>query len=210
MLLKERRFLPLFLTQFLGALNDNLLKMAIITFITYHLQGSLTEKGILISSVNVITILPMFFISATAGQFADKFQRNSLVMSMRSAFFGPLKYSILPQHLKEAELISANAFVDTSTYLAVLFGTILGTYLHSPTFVLAFLLSSAVIGFISSFFIPISPAPRPKAKLHKNILKDIRITYRKVAELKVISNHFRNFLVLVFSSCGHAFDLSTL
>lgn len=218
MLLKERRFLPLFLTQFLGALNDNLLKMAIITFITYHLQGSLTEKGILISSVNVITILPMFFISATAGQFADKFQRNSLVkiikgieifgillcifffysgqyplilvtlfvMSMRSAFFGPLKYSILPQHLKEAELISANAFVDTSTYLAVLFGTILGTYLHSPTFILAFLLSSAVIGFISSFFIPISPAPRPKAKLHKNILKDIRITYRKVAELKVI------------------------
>ena len=35
MLLKERRFLALFLTQFLGALNDNLLKMAIITFITY-------------------------------------------------------------------------------------------------------------------------------------------------------------------------------
>src|SRR3712207_2387087 len=79
MLLTERKFLPLFLTQFLGALNDNLLKMAIITFITYHLQGSLTEKGILISSVNVIAILPMFFISATAGQFADKFQRNSLV-----------------------------------------------------------------------------------------------------------------------------------
>lgn len=79
MLLTQRKFLPLFLTQFLGALNDNLLKMAIITFITYHLQGSLTEKGILISSVNVITILPMFFISATAGQFADKFQRNSLV-----------------------------------------------------------------------------------------------------------------------------------
>lgn len=60
MLLTQRKFLPLFLTQFLGALNDNLLKMAIITFITYHLQGSLTEKGILISSVNVITILPMF------------------------------------------------------------------------------------------------------------------------------------------------------
>lgn len=218
MLLTQRKFLPLFLTQFLGALNDNLLKMAIITFITYHLQGSLTEKGILISSVNVITILPMFFISATAGQFADKFQRNSpvkiikgieilgiffcifffysgqyslilltlFVMSTRSAFFGPLKYSILPQHLKEAELISANAFVDTSTYLAVLFGTILGTYLHSPIFVLGFLFSSAVIGFISSFFIPVSPAPRPKAKLHKNILKDIRISYRKVSELKVI------------------------
>lgn len=60
MLLTQRKFLPLFLTQFLGALNDNLLKMAIITFIIYYLQGSLTEKLILIISVSVITILPMF------------------------------------------------------------------------------------------------------------------------------------------------------
>ena len=48
------------------------------------------------------------------------------LMGMQSAFFGPIKYSILPQLLKEEELTSGNALVSSSTFLAILFGTIIG------------------------------------------------------------------------------------
>ena len=45
MLLKSKRFLPLFVTQFFGAFNDNLLKTAIITFVTYNMVLSRTQEG---------------------------------------------------------------------------------------------------------------------------------------------------------------------
>lgn len=218
MLLSKRKFFPIFLTQFLGSFNDNLLKMAMITFITYHLQASLTQKGILVNLVSIFYIIPFFLVSATAGQFADKFSRNRLIqilkaseiafigltiffvwsgqyawvlltlflISMQSSFFGPLKYAIIPQHLKENELISGNALIETSTYFAILLGTILGTYLHSQAAILGVLLFCSLSSFLSSFFIPDSPPPRPQARLSKNILRDLQITWKKVSELKVI------------------------
>lgn len=218
MLLEKKKFLPIVLTQFLGSFNDNLLKMSMITFITYHLQASLIQKGILVNLVSIFYIIPFFLVSATAGQFADKFARHRLIqilkaletifvaltvfffwkgqyswilgtlflISIQASFLGPLKYAIIPQHLKEHELISGNAVVDTSNYIAILLGTILGTYLGSQMVILGILFVCSVIGLLSSFFIPDSPAPRPKAKLNTNILKDLQITWKKVSELKVL------------------------
>src|SRR5262245_27962176 len=48
------------------------------------------------------------------------------LMGVHSTLFGPVKYSILPQHLAETELIAGNALVELSTFLAILVGTILG------------------------------------------------------------------------------------
>lgn len=218
MLLKQRKFLPIFITQFLGSFNDNLLKMAMISFVTYHLSFSLREKGVLINLVSILYIAPFFLVSATAGQFADKFKRHRMVrilkafelgflllagffymagqysliflallgISAQSAFFGPLKYSILPQHLAEGELISANALVDASTYFAILLGTVLGTYLKSQYLILLLLLCSSALSLLSACFLPKSPAPRPQLRLNKNPLKDLRETWRKISELKVI------------------------
>ncbi|MEZ4820137.1 MAG: hypothetical protein R3A45_09685 [Bdellovibrionota bacterium] len=47
-------------------------------------------------------------------------------MGMQSTFFGPIKYSLLPEHLHEDELIPGNAYVEGGTFLAILLGTIIG------------------------------------------------------------------------------------
>src|SRR5205823_5639035 len=79
-LLKTRRFLPLFVTQFLGAFNDNLFKNALVILITYQMSSTLhMSVEILITIAAGIFILPYFLFSATAGQLADKFEKSKLI-----------------------------------------------------------------------------------------------------------------------------------
>lgn len=79
-LLGTRRFLPLFLTQFLGALNDNLFKNALVILMTYVLadQAGLNAQ-IMVTLAAGIFILPFFLFSATAGQLADKFDKTRVI-----------------------------------------------------------------------------------------------------------------------------------
>ena len=158
-LLRIRRFLPLFVTQFLGALNDNLFKNALVILVLYRIAEAAGLDGqILITVAAGAFILPFFIFSATAGQLADKFEKSRLIrlvklaeiaimglavagflsgdaylmigvlflMGTQSTFFGPLKYSILPDHLREDELIGGNALIEAGTFLAILIGTIVG------------------------------------------------------------------------------------
>ena len=79
-LLSTRRFLPMFVTQFLGALNDNVYKQALLLVITY---GWIHQQAASVSTLNnlaaLLFILPYFIFSATAGQIADKYERAKLV-----------------------------------------------------------------------------------------------------------------------------------
>ncbi len=78
-LLRTRQFLPLFITQFLGAFNDNLLKNALVMVITFRLAAQLGDNAqILVIAAAGLFILPFFLFSATAGQFADKYDRSQL------------------------------------------------------------------------------------------------------------------------------------
>jgi len=79
-LMKTRRFAPLFVTQLLGALNDNIYKNALVIFIAF----TLAEQADKNSSIMVIIaaglfILPFFLFSAIAGQIADKFEKSKLI-----------------------------------------------------------------------------------------------------------------------------------
>ncbi|HLA34241.1 MAG TPA: MFS transporter, partial [Rhodocyclaceae bacterium] len=75
-LLRSSRFLPLFVTQFLGALNDNVLKNAMVVLLTFHAaQWSALTPEVLANLAAGIFILPFFLFSATAGQLADKFDK---------------------------------------------------------------------------------------------------------------------------------------
>ena len=79
-LLARRRFLPLFVTQFLGAFNDNLFKNALVILILYRLAAeSGTDGQILVTIAAGIFILPFFLFSATAGQLADKLEKARLI-----------------------------------------------------------------------------------------------------------------------------------
>ena len=78
-LLKTRRFAPFFITQFLGAFNDNLFKNALIVLLTFQAAQWTTLKPELLANLAAgIFILPFFLFSATAGQLADKYDKAML------------------------------------------------------------------------------------------------------------------------------------
>lgn len=83
-LLGTRRFLPMFVTQFFGALNDNVYKQALLLVITY---GWINQQSADVSTLNnlaaLLFILPYFIFSATAGQIADKYERSQLVRGIK-------------------------------------------------------------------------------------------------------------------------------
>ncbi len=83
-LLGTRRFLPMFITQFFGALNDNVYKQALLLVITYGwIQQQTADVSTLNNLAALLFILPYFIFSATAGQIADKYERSRLVRYLK-------------------------------------------------------------------------------------------------------------------------------
>jgi MFS family permease len=193
-LLKTRRFLPVFLVQFLGAFNDQVYQKAFVALITYRLAD---QVGIPVEKLGIIAsalfILPFAVVAPTAGQFADRVDKAKMMrwvkaweivvmglavigyhtqnivflyfvlflMGAQSAVFAPIKYSVLPQYLHRRELLGGNGLVQGATFLAIIFGTILGNELiltdQGVLIVSITVVSIAVVGFIASLFTP--PAP---------------------------------------------------
>lgn len=202
-LITQRRFLPYFCTQFLGAFNDNIYKNALAILITYTLVTS--NQGILLNVAAVAFILPFFLFGSTAGQLADKYEKSWLIrrikiaeiiimllgsvalylqsvslmlfilfaLGAQSAFFGPIKYSILPQHLAPHEILPGNAYVESGTFIAILLGTILGGLLASrPEYqpiLMATLIAVAALGWWVSREIPSAKPAAPDLKISLNI-----------------------------------------
>ena len=83
-LLRRRRFLPLFVTQSLGAFNDNLFKNAIVFLVTFVLaEQSGLNAPLLVAAAGGIFIFPFFLFSANAGQLADKYDKARLVRILK-------------------------------------------------------------------------------------------------------------------------------
>lgn len=205
-LLGSRRFLPFFLTQLLGAFNDNIFKQSLILAILYKLSSS-ADSGLLVNLCALLFILPFFLFSALGGQFGEKFAKDSLIraikfaeilvmlagaagvllgnlplmlavlfcMGTQSALFGPVKYSILPQHLREEELVGGNALVEMGTFLAILAGTIgAGIMMASSGYaslVSGTVVTVAVLGYLASRGIPRAHAALPELMLDWNIFR---------------------------------------
>jgi MFS family permease len=106
-------------------------------------------------------------------------------MGMHSTLFGPIKYSIIPQHMGENELITANTLVESGTFAAILLGTMLGGILS--IFPNGGIIASgvatlvAVLGYIASRFIPTAPSFMPHAPISYNLpvltLNALRLAY---------------------------------
>ena len=208
-LLKTKRFLPLFITQFLGAFNDNMYKNAMVILITYvAAEKTGMNATLMVTAAAGIFILPFFVFSAIAGQWADKLEKSGLIrkikiveivimligatgfylesvsilmatlflMGTQSAFFGPLKYSILPDHLKEEELIGGNALIETATFLAILIGTLVGGLLvltdGGLVIVSVLVITLALLGFVSSLFIPKTEPADPDLIIGYNLITE--------------------------------------
>ena len=219
LIFKDKKFWPLFWTQFLGALNDNFFKNALVILVTYKavtLAGMKPE--LLVPLAGGIFIFPFFIFSATAGQIADKFEKSLVIratkiselvvmiiasvgfyldnyellffvlflMGGQSAFFGPLKYGVIPSLVPPEKLVLGTAFVSAGTFIAILIGTITGGlvagldgYVLPLSLGLCFL--SALGIFVSTFLKPV-PVHDKDVKVDLTFLKPtwdiLRLTMR--------------------------------
>ncbi len=219
-LINSRRFLPMFLTQFFGAFNDNVYKYALLMVFTY---GWIARGDMEISTLNnvaaLLFILPFFIFSATAGQLADRYERAQLIrglkfgeiiimliasigffignlwlllfalflMGTQSAFFGPIKYAMLPDILHEDELMTGNALFQSGTSLAILLGMVLGGIVISFStgnmwWICLTLIGIAICGYLSSRMILTQKIADPNLKVNWNFFATswqiIRLSYR--------------------------------
>ncbi|MGD8788130.1 MAG: MFS transporter [Burkholderiales bacterium] len=99
------------------------------------------------------------------------------LLGAQSAFFGPVKYSLLPQALAQNELVGGNALVETGTFAAILSGTLLAGILvslpHGILWVIVLIMVVSLIGFAASMWIPRLPAATPELRLNWNIFTEI-------------------------------------
>jgi hypothetical protein len=217
-LLAEGRFGPFFGVQFLGAMNDNVFKQALVILLAYQTASYTSMSSDTLQNVaQALFILPFFLFSATAGQLADKFEKSRLITltvalelvimllgaaglllkslpvllaalflgGVQSTMFGPVKYAILPQHLKESELVGGNGLVEMGTSVAILLGMVLGGWLVTqPGWGVA---GAAVVtcalsafGIVLSRFIPRAPAADPGLRINWNpvteTIRNLRFT----------------------------------
>ncbi len=216
-LLRTTRFWPLFVSQFCGALNDNIYRFALIIFITFKLATeSALPAGTLIILSGGIFILPFFLFSALAGQLADAYEKSRLIriikaaevlimglgsvgffigspgfllfvlflMGTHSAFFGPLKYGILPQHLSEAELTGGNGLIQMATYIAILAGAAVGGLVASastqtPWPVTSAVLAVAIVGFGAACKVPVATPSDPNLHIDWHLPRATRDLLRR-------------------------------
>ncbi len=95
------------------------------------------------------------------------------LMGVHSTFFGPLKYSIIPDQMKKDELLTANGYVEAGTFLSILIGTMLGgIYNDYNTLIMISAYIIAVVGFIASWFMPKSNNYNPDIKLNFNFYRE--------------------------------------
>jgi MFS family permease len=87
-LLKRRRFLPLFVTQFLGAFNDNLFKTGMVLFATYEVLADPQQESFFNALTAALFILPFFLLSALSGQLADTMDKAKIIRIIKTAEIG--------------------------------------------------------------------------------------------------------------------------
>ena len=164
-----------------NTLNNVALALFILPFFLFSaLAGQLADKydrAMLVRRIKLVEIFIMTF--AAVGFFftAVYFLLAVLFcMGLQSTFFGPIKYSIIPQHLPSRELVSGNALVEMGTFLAILLGSISGVLLKmdaaDPLIVSAVVVGLAALGYLAARGIPKAPAADPGMKINWNLWRE--------------------------------------
>ncbi len=101
------------------------------------------------------------------------------LLGTEAALFGPVKYSILPEIVPDERLLSANAHIESGTFIAILLGTITGGLLSSyrenaALYTGITLISLAIIGLITAFLIPYLSPAQPKLKIDYTLWRGIK------------------------------------
>src|SRR5882672_7387685 len=203
-LLTTRRFAPLFWCQFFSAFSDNFLKNSLVFLILFHIGGSQGDALItLAAAVFISPYFFLSALGGELADRYDKavvarrlkfaeigvaliavlgFSLHSIYLLFLALFlfgviaslFGPIKYGILPDHLKRSELPAGNALVEGATFIAILLGTIVGGLAAKdggdPTKFATLMILFSLLCWGSSLLIPRTGQAAPDLVVQKNIL----------------------------------------
>lgn len=203
-LLRSRRFAPLFWCQLFAAFNDNFVKNALAILVLFHIGGEhgpalVTLAGALfilpfflvsalggeladrydkaliarrtkLAEIGVAALAGLGFILGSTTLLFVALTLTGVV----SALFGPVKYGILPDHLKREELVGGNALIETATFMAILAGTVGGGLMvahASPWAIAALTLAISVAAYACACAIPATGERAPDLVIERNVLK---------------------------------------
>jgi len=127
-LLGQRRFAPFFVTQFLGALNDNIFRNGLVILVTF--QGVLVagmEAGMLANVAGALFILPFFLFSAMAGQLADKYEKSMLMRRIKLLEIALMSIAAVAFYTQSFTLLLLVLFM--TGFQSTLFGPVKYAYL---------------------------------------------------------------------------------
>ena len=214
-LMTARRFAPLFWCQFLSAFNDNFVRQMLAMLILFRFgEEDAGAKISLAVAIFVLPSIPLSAIGGEIADAHDKawFARrlkffeifvqliaaagfalgslNLLYLALFglgcvSALFGPVKYGILPDHLKREELIAGNALVEGATFAAIICGLVFGGFAaaegRSAASVVVQLVVVALACYATSRYIPPTGVGAPGLRVNYN---PFTATARILKELK--------------------------
>ena len=107
------------------------------------------------------------------------------LMGTQSSFFGPVKYSILPQHLHESELVGGNGLVEMGTFVAIILGLVGANLLFTGgddhSLAALGVVCVAILGWGVSCFVPAAPPPEPT--------HNVRINWNAFTQTRVVMRH---------------------
>ncbi|RBP06421.1 acyl-[acyl-carrier-protein]-phospholipid O-acyltransferase/long-chain-fatty-acid--[acyl-carrier-protein] ligase [Roseiarcus fermentans] len=214
-LMTSRRFAPLFWCQFLSAFNDNFVRNMLVMLILFRFgAGDGSLKILLASMVFVLPAIPLSALGGEIADSHDKaavarrlklaeivvqaiaaagFVFSSLPLlyvalfglGCIAALFGPIKYGILPDHLRRTELVAGNALVEGATYAAIICGLILGGLAaangRSSLGIVAQMMLVAFACYATARFIPPTGVGAPGLKVRWNVFAS---TWAIIGELR--------------------------
>ena len=215
----EKRFSSftyLNITQFLGALNDNIFKMLIV-FLLIDIEG-IQHTNTILATAGAVFVIPFLVFSQASGTIADRCSKKNIIvitkvmevvimasgiiafamqskigayavlfcMATQSTLFSPAKYGIVPEVVSNDRITKANGLLSCFTYIAIIIGTFLASFLTQVTgrnFVLAAIFCTLVslLGAYMSFFIEHTPPAGSRKNPHPFFLLEI---YRTLMRAK--------------------------
>jgi len=213
----SRSFAWLNVTQFLGAMNDNVFKLLVV-FLLVSLLGDVNRTTV-VTTASAVFVLPFLLFSHAGGVLADRLSKRRVIVSMKvmelgvmalgcaavyvrtplglyavlfamctqSALFGPAKYGIIPELVTSAQLSRANSQIVGLTYLAIILGTFIPSYLllevldRSYLGLAGFCVAVAALGVATSLRIQRTPPAGSDKRFTPLFVVEIFRTLRETA-----------------------------
>jgi acyl-[acyl-carrier-protein]-phospholipid O-acyltransferase / long-chain-fatty-acid--[acyl-carrier-protein] ligase len=220
--LNQRGLQPFLWTQFLGAFNDNLFKIVVSMLAVHAAtQASAGRQLSLVGVVFILPFLlfsgyagqvadvyskrtvlvvtkSLEIVAAALGLFAFMSGRLELtyavlfLIALQATFFSPAKYGILPEMLPDRDLSRANGLLEMSTFVSIVAGTAIGSFLfdawHDQLWIIgAIVIAVAILGTAIAFGIPQVPAAKPGGRLSANPWSEIGLGLARLRRNRVLS-----------------------